>query len=118
MFRKTILATLLIVAIIACNGVALAWDVELQWDASPADQQITGYNVYKSAASGTGFTLIAPSPTNTFTDTNPATLRTAFYVVTAVNATGESPFSNEVMADRPLALPGAPTGLQIIQIIP
>jgi len=118
MFRKSVLVCSLIIALLACNGNLFAWDVELQWDASPADHEVVEYNVYKSTASGTGFTLIAPSLTNTFTDTNPATLRTAFYVVTAVNATGESPFSNEVSADRPLALPGAPTGLQIIQIVP
>jgi hypothetical protein len=64
--------------------------VALSWTASSG---ATGYDVARSTVSGGPYTTIATnSATNSFTD--PITLTaTEYYVVSAVNAIGESPFS-------------------------
>jgi hypothetical protein len=74
--------------------------VVLNWDAvSSADT----YKVYRSGTSGGPYTVQASGLTNTtYTDTTVTNDSTYYYVVTAVNANGESPNSNEVSA-KPVA---------------
>ncbi len=69
--------------------------VQLAWTASAA---ATSYNVKRSGASGGPFTTIS-SPTGTaYTDSNVTPGTTYYYVVSAVNAGGESANSSPVSA--------------------
>jgi hypothetical protein len=96
--------------------------------ATPGDSQVTlswtssadaaSYNVYRgTAAGGEGSTPIATGITGTgFTDRSLSNGTTYFYKVTAVNANGESPQSNEASAtpsavQPPDAAPAAPGNL-------
>jgi beta-galactosidase len=68
----------------------------VSWDVTPG---ATGYNVRRSTSSGGSYTIIS---TNTaalgFVDTNVTILTTYYYVVTALNSSGESLNSAEVSA--------------------
>lgn len=96
----------------------LANTVKLAWDRN-AETDVTGYNVYRSTTTGTGYAKInaalVPQPSTgvvpAYTDSTPTNAK-YFYVVRAVNQAGlESGNSNEVVAN-PLA-PNAPTNLNI-----
>jgi hypothetical protein len=84
--------------------------VTLTWNAASG---ATGYNVKRSAASGGPYTTIATGVSATgYTDAPVANGTTYYYVVSAVNAAGESPNSSEVSATpQPSPPPAAPTGL-------
>jgi fibronectin type 3 domain-containing protein len=85
-------------------------EVDLSWSASAG---ATSYNVKRSTSDGGPYTTIAPGVTATaFTDTNVTNGTTYYYVVSAVNANGESANSAQVSA-KPgaAAAPDAPTGL-------
>jgi hypothetical protein len=76
--------------------------VALSWDASTST--VSGYNIYRSTVSGTGFAKINPSllPTLAYADTTVVNGITYYYVATAVDSSGnESIFSNEVSAPIP-----------------
>jgi hypothetical protein len=73
------------------GGVMLTWS-------APADQgtaPVTGYRVYRSAAPGLETFLVAVGNTTHYSDEGLASGATYYYKVTAVNAVGESPKSNE-----------------------
>jgi hypothetical protein len=84
--------------------------VSLSWTAATGGP--TGYNVKRSTVSGGSYT-------NVGTTTNPTVIyndlvlggQTYYYVVTAVNGSGESANSSQVSASPTLAAPAAPTGL-------
>src|SRR6267143_535336 len=76
--------------------------VALTWNASTST--VTGYNVYRSTVSGTGYTKINSSLVAllSYTDSTVLNSTTYFYVTTAVDSTGiESTFSNEANAVVP-----------------
>jgi len=76
--------------------------VALSWDASTST--VSGYNIYRSTVSGTGYAKINPSllPALAYTDTTVVNGITYYYVATAVDSSGnESIFSNEVSAPIP-----------------
>jgi hypothetical protein len=73
-------------------GVMLLWEKNKQED-------LAGYNVYRSTTSGSGYQKINTSLTrwHRYTDKDVTTGETYYYVVTAVNTSGgESGYSNEV----------------------
>ena len=74
-------------------------EIDLSW----TDDANTGnYNVYQSTVSGGPYTLIASGiVTTSYADTGPTEGTTYYYVVTAVNGYGESPYSNEASATPP-----------------
>jgi predicted phage tail protein len=80
----------------ATAGTAL---VSLSWTV-PADggSAITSYNVYRGDTTGTETLLISALTGTTYDDTTAVTGSTYYYVVTAVNAVGESAWSNEASA--------------------
>ena len=91
--------------------------VSLSWTgpASDGGPLVTGYHVYQGITPG-GESFNAPVTTATGTSATVTGLTngtTYYFVVRAVNATGEGPSSNEVSATPVAAsnLPGAPTGL-------
>jgi probable HAF family extracellular repeat protein len=85
--------------------------VTLSWSASSG---ATSYRVKRAAASGGPYTTLVPGVTGTrYTDTAVMNGNTYYYVVSAVNAYGESANSYETWA-RPVAPPAAPTGLTAV----
>lgn len=86
------------------NLTATAGDtkITLSWDSVSG---ATGYNVKRSTVSGGSYTTIASNITGTtYNDTSVTNGTTYYYVVTAVNADGESSNSNEASA-TPMAEP-------------
>ena len=87
---------------ISGNGVTQAQHtVLLSWNASTA---ATGYNVYRSATSGSGYARVNSGLDGslTYSDASVQTGQTYFYVTTAVDASGqESAYSSEVSAVIP-----------------
>jgi hypothetical protein len=78
------------------HNVALTW--------IPSTSTVTGYNVYRTTVSGTGYAKINSSLVVPllYTDATVQNGTTYYYVTTAVDATGsESVFSNEVLAVIP-----------------
>ena len=72
--------------------VALSWSAPASDGGSP----VTGYRIYRSTSSGTETLLASPSGTGTsYTDTSAANGTTYYYKVSALNAIGEGPLSNE-----------------------
>ena len=82
---------------ISGNGVAQAQHtVVLSWNAS---NSATGYNIYRSATSGSGYARVNSGPDGvlSYSDTTVQNGQTYFYVTTAVDAAGqESAYSSEV----------------------
>ena len=76
--------------------------VSLSWTASA---NATSYHVKRSTTSGSGYTQVGAPTTASFTDTGLTNGTTYFYVVTAVNASGESSNSTEANAKPAVALP-------------
>jgi fibronectin type 3 domain-containing protein len=75
-----------------------AYSVLLNWTASPSTG-VTGYNVYRSTVSGSGYSKINPSPVAVlnYIDATVANGQTYYYVTTAVDGSGdESGFSEEI----------------------
>jgi hypothetical protein len=80
----------------------VAHSVTLNWTASTSS--VVGYNVYRSTTSGGPYALITSSPLagTTFTDTTVQAGVTYYYVVTAVDSSGnESAYSNEASVTVP-----------------
>lgn len=74
--------------------------VQLAWTASVG---ATSYNVKRSTTNGSGYVTIASPTTAYYFDTGRTNGTTYYYVVTAVNASGESVISSQVSG-----VPGAP----------
>ncbi|MGA9979461.1 MAG: choice-of-anchor D domain-containing protein [Candidatus Sulfotelmatobacter sp.] len=68
------------------TGVTPVYTVGLSW--SPSTSEVTGYNVYRGAASTGPFSKINPSlnSTTAYTDNTVAANQTYYYVTTAVNS--------------------------------
>ncbi|OIR15064.1 xyloglucanase Xgh74A precursor [mine drainage metagenome] len=82
--------------------------VALSWTASPG---ATSYNLFRSTVSGSGYTSVAAGIAGTsYTDAGLANGTQYYYVVSAANSTGSSPYSAEASA-TPAPIPPAPTGL-------
>ena len=90
----------------------------LNLTATGGDQQVslafaastgaTSYNVKRAAVSGGPYTTVASPAGTIYTDTTVTNGTTYYYVVTAVNAVGESANSNQASA-RPTATQAAPS---------
>jgi fibronectin type 3 domain-containing protein len=82
--------------------VSVPHTVSLSWTASTS--AVSGYNVYRSTTSGSGYTKLTASlvsPVN-YTDSSVVNGTTYYYVTTAVDGTGtESAYSNEAVAVIP-----------------
>jgi len=87
--------------------------ITLTWTApsSNGGSTITAYKIYKgTAAGGEAYLAQVGGTTLTYASTGLTNGVTYYYKVTAVNAIGEGPFSNEASA-KPGSAPTAPLGL-------
>ena len=84
--------------------------VSLAWTASSG---ATSYHVKRGSASGGPYTQIASVSTTNYTDTGLTNGTAYYYVVSALNSNGESGNSNEATATPNLAIPAAPTGVNV-----
>jgi predicted carbohydrate-binding protein with CBM5 and CBM33 domain len=93
-------------------AVAGDGQVQLSWNAVSG---ATGYNVKRSTTNGGPYANVNTSPvtTTSFTNTGVTNGTAYFYVVTAVNASGESPVSTQVSAT-----PGGGTGNGGVTVTP
>jgi fibronectin type 3 domain-containing protein len=94
----------------ALTATASNAQVSLTWTASAT---ATSYNVKRATTTGGPYTRISSPATTSFTDTGLTNGTAYFYVVSAVNSTGESGNSSQVSATpaAPTQPPAAPTGL-------
>ncbi len=85
--------------------------VSLTWNAAAGSP--VSYNVKRSTVSGSGYVTVSGAGAVTGTNFTDSVTggTTYYYVVSAVNAGGESANSSEVSAAPTLAAPSAPTGL-------
>ena len=88
------------------GSVTLTWSAPASNGGSP----VTAYHVYRGTTSSTTY-LTTLGATTTYTATGLANGQTYFFNVTAGNAVGQGPSSEQVSA-VPSAVPGAPTSLQ------
>jgi chitinase len=78
------------------NGVALAWSPP----GSNGGATITAYRIYRGTTSSGETLLTNVANVTAYTDTTVANGKTYYYRVSAVNAAGEGPSSNELSAKR------------------
>jgi fibronectin type 3 domain-containing protein len=80
-------------------GAVTSTSVALNWTMAGSTSGITGYNVYRSATSGTEATPVLATPTTmSYNDTSVTHGSTYYYRVTALGPNGESFGSNEIKA--------------------
>lgn len=91
--------------VLLLSSSLFAQQVQLLWDPST---EATGYNVYRNSSGNPTLSdkimsspVPLPTTTTPFADTAVASGQSYFYAVTAINANGESGFSNIVRADVP-----------------
>jgi fibronectin type 3 domain-containing protein len=86
------------------NSINLTWN-----DASTNE---TGFRIERSLSSGTGYSLVTTTAANatSFTDTGLSSGTKYYYRVNAINAGGQSDYSNEVNATT-LSIPTVPNNL-------
>jgi hypothetical protein len=82
--------------------------VGLTWTASSGS---TSYHVKRATSSGGPYTQVGSPMSTSYTDTGLTNGTRYFYVVSALNSTGESADSSEVSSTPAASIPAAPTGL-------
>jgi hypothetical protein len=91
------------------------YSITLSWSKPTTGGAVQGYNIYEGTSSG-GEVLTAPVNGNVLVTGTSTTVSTSgtgtyYFEVTAVNAVGQSPASNEASAAAATVAPSAPTGL-------
>jgi len=114
--KKNLILMFVLLAAMVFPLLAQGASAVLAWDAPTGT--ITGYNLYRSTTSGVFTTKLNATPITalTYTDATVVAGTTYFYVVRAVNGTGESPNSNQITVVVPVALPAAPANLRLISV--
>lgn len=121
---KSLIAIIVLALASVANAQAGTHSVSLSWTAPTTGGAPASYNVYQTTTSGacatspataTGCTKVGSTtvPTTTYTAGNLNGNTTYYWVVTAVNASGESASSNQASATTPVDAPTAPTNLTV-----
>jgi hypothetical protein len=91
--------------------------VSLNWNDN-TETDLSGYNVYRSTTSGTGYTKLNGSllGSSNYTDSNANGARTYYYFVTAIDTSNNESNDSNVVSATPTDTipPAAPTGLTAI----
>jgi len=98
---------------VGVNAMAGNAQVTVSWTVAA---RATSYNIYRSTTQGSQGSKIGSSAAATYTDLAAVNGTTYYYVITAVNAAGESPASAQSAAATPalpVTLPAAPTGVNV-----
>lgn len=95
--------------------------IEVFWSQNPSPTfNETGFEVYRSTTSGTGYRLVGLVPTDgvEFVDTELDPNTTYYYIVRAINENGASELSNEASAKTlsDVTPPSAPANLQVVGV--
>ena len=102
-FRTSFLAAILFLVLSSASLPVRGQGVQLEWDQN-TESDLSGYHIYRSTTSGSGYQRLtgSPVPGALYTDSAAEAGLTYFYVVTAVNDSGlESSFSNQLRVDVP-----------------
>lgn len=93
------------------TAISGAGSVQLSWSVPDSDggSVVTGYRVYRGAASGAETLLADNVALMNYTDGSVTAGTTYYYTVTAVNANGEGPTPAEASAKPTAGPPSAPT---------
>lgn len=93
------------------SAISGAGSVQLSWSVPNGDggSPVTGYRIYRGAASGTETLLADGVGSMDYTDAGVTAGTTYYYTVTAVNANGEGPTPAEASAKPTAGAPSAPT---------
>jgi autotransporter-associated beta strand protein len=84
-------------ALTALTATPQGTQIELDWNVADTNYA-TGYNIWRSLTSGSGYTLVGNTTNTTFIDSGLAVNTTYYYVVTATNSFGSSGYSPEASA--------------------
>ena len=84
-------------ALTALSATPRGTQIELDWSTAAANYA-TGYNIWRSQTSGSGYTLVGNTAGTNFVDSGLAMNQTYYYVVTATNSFGSSAYSPEASA--------------------
>ena len=97
----------LTVQTVSTSSITISWS-----DNSTTE---TGFEIYRSTANNSNYSLINTTAANviTFTDVSLSSATTYFYKVRAINAGGASPNSNEVSQFTLPTVPSTPTNLTV-----
>jgi hypothetical protein len=87
------------IAPVCSTGTTAGHTVTLNW--TDGDTGLTGFNIYRGAIAGGPYSKIVSATGLTYTDSGVTSGQTYYYVVTAINAAGESAYSNEAKATIP-----------------
>jgi len=71
--------------------------IELDWNAADTNYA-SGYNIWRSLTSGSGYALVGSTTNTTYIDSGLAINKTYYFVVTATNSFGSSAYSPEASA--------------------
>jgi autotransporter-associated beta strand protein len=77
--------------------------IQLDWNAADTNYA-SGYNIWRSLTSGSGYMLVGSTTNTTFVNSGLAVNQTYYYVVTATNTFGSSAYSPEASAATQPAL--------------
>jgi autotransporter-associated beta strand protein len=88
-------------ALTTLDATSRGTQIELDWSAA---DYATGYNIWRSLTSGSGYTLVGSTAGTNFVDSGLAVNQTYYYVVTATNSFGSSAYSPEANATTQSAL--------------
>jgi len=98
---------------IGMTAIGGASQVSVSWTASTG---ATSYNVKRSTTNGGPYTILSSPTTATFSDLTAANGTTYYYVVSAVDAGGESANSSQVSAMPTVPAPAAPLGVAVTTV--
>ena len=84
-------------ALTSLSATAQGIQIELDWSAADTNYA-TGYNIWRSLTSGSGYTLVGSTTNTTYINSGLAVNTTYYYVVTATNSFGSSGYSPEASA--------------------
>ena len=82
-------------ALTSLSATPMGAQIELDWSAADF---ASGYKIWRSLTSGSGYTLVGSTTNTTFIDSGLAINQTYYYMVTATNNFGSSAYSPEASA--------------------